>query len=171
MESDGDGEEAVLEAAPEAPAPPDPWRFGGQAGVHVLDRPELVRQMCAILLAPAQLEQPGRQQQQQQQLVERPRYEFFGFHFDTVVLNSAVGVAAALPKGPTAAQRRDHAVHDRQSSGQSLAALGWHCCIPALKLLLHAEAQCVRCMGRRHLLTSVQRRGSSAVFVLQGARE
>ncbi|EFN55218.1 hypothetical protein CHLNCDRAFT_52598 [Chlorella variabilis] len=117
--SDGDGEE-LLEAAPEPVLPPDPWQYGAQAGVHCLDTPDLVRQLCSVVLAqvpgPQQL-QGLHQQHQGQQQQQQQRHEFFGFHFDTVVVGSAAGAAALLPKGPTAAQRRDHALHDRQSAG------------------------------------------------------
>ena len=117
--SDGEGEE-LLEAAPEPVLPPDPWHYGAQAGVHCLDTPDLVRQLCSVVLAqvpgPQQL-QGLHQQHQGQQQQQQQRHEFFGFHFDTVVVGSAAGAAALLPKGPTAAQRRDHALHDRQSAG------------------------------------------------------
>lgn len=114
-EGGGEGEEdeegrALLEAPPEVDAAPDPWQYGGRSGVHVLDSPEVVHQLCALLLGPA-AQQQGQQQGQQQ------RYEFFGFHFDTVATGSAAGAAALLPKGPTVAQRRDHAAHDKQSAG------------------------------------------------------
>ena len=73
-----------------------------------------MRHLCAVLLEPAQ--QAGQQAQQAQQ-AQQQRYEFFGFHFDFVQLGSAASAAAALPKGPTAAQRRDNAVRDKQSAG------------------------------------------------------
>ncbi|PRW44411.1 helicase and polymerase-containing TEBICHI isoform X1 [Chlorella sorokiniana] len=122
--SDGEeGEEdgAALDAPSEAEQPPDAWRYGGLAGVHVLDQPEDVRQMVALLLGPAQ------QAQQAQQAGQR--YEFVGFVFDTVATGSAAGAAALLPKGPTAAQRRDNAAHDKQSADVGVrlegVALSW----------------------------------------------
>lgn len=123
--SDGEeGEEdgTALDAPPEAEQPPDPWRFGGLAGVHLLDKAEDVRQMVGLLLghhrsggagdAAAAGGVPAQQAQQ-----AAPRHEFFGFVFDTVATGSATGAAALLPKGPTAAQRRDNAAHDKQSAG------------------------------------------------------
>lgn len=123
--SDGEeGEEdgAALDAPPEAEQPPDPWRFGGLAGVHLLDKAEDVRQMVGLLLghhrsggagdAAAAGGVPAQQAQQ-----AGARHEFFGFVFDTVATGSATGAAALLPKGPTAAQRRDNAAHDKQSAG------------------------------------------------------
>lgn len=124
--SDGEEEdEGTLDAPAEAEPAPDPWQYGGQAGAHLLDTPEAVRQMCAVLLAPAtpEQQQPGQQAQaQQQQQGQQQRHPFFGFHFDVVATGSASGAAALLPKGPTAAQRRDNAAHDKQSAG------GWVGC-------------------------------------------
>ena len=114
-------EEEVLEVPPEAPLRPDPWQWGAKSGVHLLDTPEGVRQLCTILLTPAAAASPAAAQQQQQQRAGQqaavPRYDFFGFHFDTVSTGSAAGAAALLPKGTTAAQRREHAAHDKQSGG------------------------------------------------------
>jgi hypothetical protein len=84
--------------------------------------------MCAVLLAPGQVGQ-GQREEEAQQAAGAPRYELFGFHFDTTALGSAAAAAAALPRGPTAAQRRDHAVHDRQSAAVGVrldgVALAW----------------------------------------------
>ncbi len=113
-EADEDG--AALDAPPEAEQPPDPWRFGGLAGVHLLDQSEDVRQMVGLLLGQAPQAQQGPQAGR--------RYEFFGFAFDTVATGSATGAAALLPKGPTAAQRRDNAAHDKQSAGVRGRGLG-----------------------------------------------
>lgn len=103
-----EGGDDLLDAPPEEPTPPDPWEYGGQPGLHVLDTPEGVRQMCAILLPPGG---DGAAQQGKQQ------YSCFGFHFEAVPTGSTAGAAALLPKGPTAAQRRDHAAHDKQLAG------------------------------------------------------
>ena len=135
MADGSDGEEgeddgAALDAPPEAEQPPDAWRFGGLAGVHLLDQPEDVRQMVGLLLGQqAQQAQHGQQAQQAGQ-----QYEFFGFAFDTVATGSAAGVAALLPKGPTAAQRRDNAAHDKQSAGGRRAGGGklQFCCAAAM---------------------------------------
>lgn len=102
-----EGGDDLLDAPPEEPTPTDPWEYGGQPGLHVLDTPEGVRQMCAILLPGGD----GTAQQGKQQ------YSCFGFHFEAVPTGSAAGAAALLPKGPTAAQRCDHAAHDKQSAG------------------------------------------------------
>jgi hypothetical protein len=96
--------------------------------VYCLDTPDLVRQLCDILLSPAGPAASADLQQQQQQQQQDPqpqqqRYEFFGFAFDTAATGSAAGAAALLPKGPTAAQRRDYAVHDKQSAGGWLRGL------------------------------------------------
>lgn len=121
---EGEDDGAALDAPPEAEQPPDAWRFGSLAGVHLLDQPEDVRQMVGLLL--------GQQAQQTKQAGQR--YEFFGFAFDTVATGSAAGAAALLPKGPTAAQRRDNAAHDKQSAGGRRCGgyKLWFCCAAAM---------------------------------------
>jgi hypothetical protein len=132
--NDGSDDEAaapddVLDAPPEPPLPPDAWQFGGQAGVHCLDTSELVRQLCSILMPPSNQQQHQQHQHQHQQQQPKPAYDFFAFHFDTVAIGSAAGAAAQLPKGPTAAKRRDSAVRDKQSSGVGVrldgVAISW----------------------------------------------
>ncbi|KAL4428417.1 hypothetical protein ABPG75_002506 [Micractinium tetrahymenae] len=118
MDADEEGDD-LLDAPPEEPTPPDPWQYGGKPGLHVLDTAEGVRQMCAILLPPpdhaAAQQAPQEGEQQAQQQAQQQRYSCFGFRFETAATGSAAGAAALLPKGPTAAQRRDNAAHDKQS--------------------------------------------------------
>lgn len=171
MDADEEGDD-LLEAPPEEPTPPDPWQYGTQPGLHVLDTPEGVRQMCAILL-PSAGDAAAPQAQQQGQQRAQQRYSCFGFHFEAVATGSAAGAAALLPRGPTAAQRRDHAAHDKQSAGglgmdpPARAGRPWPRFLPLMSLLLRRQDPCPPVPVTPFLLSSCPpcaacRRGRSA---------
>ena len=119
-EEEGGGEVAAV--VPEPARPPDPWGYAGQPGVHLLVEPAAVAQLREVLLSHG--------------------YPAFAFAFDTVTVGGASpggrssGGSLALPPGPglgrrsgregggpTRAEAKEAAVHDRQSDRAKVA--GW----------------------------------------------